>query len=53
MKLHADREEHRLSVSGLLRDDTTFASGKIAFFQYVTVGVFLFLIIHRFLDFFP
>ena len=44
MKLHADREEHRLSVSGLLRDDTTFASGKIAFFQYVTVGVFLFLI---------
>ena len=44
MKLHADREEHRQSVSGLLRDDTTFASGKIAFFQYVTVGVFLFLI---------
>jgi penicillin-binding protein 2 len=44
VKLHADREEHRLSVSGLLRDDTTFASGKIAFFQYVTVGVFLFLI---------
>jgi len=29
VKLHADREEHRLSVSGLLRDDTTFASGKI------------------------
>jgi penicillin-binding protein 2 len=44
VKLHADREEHRQSVSGLLRDDTTFASGKIAFFQYVTVGVFLFLI---------
>ena len=44
MKLHAGREEHRLSVSGLLRDDTKFASGKIAFFQYVTVGVFLFLI---------
>src|SRR6202163_4567831 len=42
--MHAAREEHRLSVSGLLRDDTTFASGKIAFFQYVTVGVFLFLI---------
>ena len=44
MKLHAGREEHRLSVSGLLRDDTKFASGKIAFFQYVTVAVFLFLI---------
>jgi penicillin-binding protein 2 len=44
VKLHADREEHRLSVSGLLRDDTTFASGKIACFQDVTVGVFLFLI---------
>ena len=44
MKLHVDRGEHRLSVSGLLRDDTTFASGKIAFFQYVTVGIFLFLI---------
>ena len=28
----------------VLHDDTTFASGKIAFFQYVSVGVFLFLI---------
>ncbi|HLK68467.1 MAG TPA: penicillin-binding protein 2 [Bryobacteraceae bacterium] len=27
-----------------LRDDTHFAAGKIAVFQYVTVGVFLFLI---------
>ena len=27
-----------------LRDDTKFATGKIAFFQYLTVGVFLFLI---------
>ena len=44
MKLHADREEHRLSAKGLLRDDTKFASGKIAFFQYAAVGVFLFLI---------
>jgi penicillin-binding protein 2 len=44
VKLHADREEHRLSANGLLRDDTKFASGKIAFFQYATVGVFLFLI---------
>ena len=28
----------------VLHDDTTFASGKIAFFQYLSVGVFLFLI---------
>jgi len=28
----------------LLRDDTKFASGKIAIFQYVTVAVFLYLI---------
>jgi penicillin-binding protein 2 len=27
-----------------LRDDTHFAAGKIAIFQYVTVGIFLFLI---------
>ncbi len=27
-----------------MRDDTKFASGKIAFFQYFMVGVFLFLI---------
>ncbi len=29
----------------LLRDDTRFASGKIAFFQYLTVAVFVFLVI--------
>jgi penicillin-binding protein 2 len=29
----------------VLRDDTNFASWKIAFFQYVMAGVFLFLII--------
>jgi penicillin-binding protein 2 len=28
----------------LLRDDPKFASGKIAFFQYLTVGLFVFLI---------
>ena len=28
----------------ILHDDTSFASGKIAFFQYVSVAVFLFLI---------
>jgi penicillin-binding protein 2 len=27
-----------------IRDDSRFAAGKIAFFQYLTVGVFLFLI---------
>jgi penicillin-binding protein 2 len=32
------------SSSRLLRDDTRFAMGRIAGFQYVTVGVFLFLI---------
>jgi len=28
----------------ILHDDTTYASGKIAFFQYISVAVFLFLI---------
>jgi penicillin-binding protein 2 len=28
----------------LLRDDTKFAAGKIAIFQYVAVGIFLFLV---------
>jgi penicillin-binding protein 2 len=36
--------EHDESTASLLRDDSKFASGKIAFFQYLTVGVFLFLI---------
>jgi len=36
--------EHDESAASLLRDDSKFASGKIAFFQYLTVGVFLFLI---------
>jgi penicillin-binding protein 2 len=44
VKLQSDREELRQSANGLLRDDTQFASGKIAFFQYAAVGVFLFLI---------
>lgn len=45
MTVHPDREEDRqLSLNRLLRDDTKFASGKIAFFQYLMVGVFLFLI---------
>ena len=44
MNLRPEPKEHRLSSNGLLRDDTNFASGKIAFFQYMMVAVFLFLI---------
>jgi len=36
-------ESHRPSKPPL-RDDTRFATGKIAFFQYASVGIFLFLI---------
>jgi penicillin-binding protein 2 len=38
-----DRPE-KVSSSRLFRDDTKFALGRIAVFQYVTVAVFLFLI---------
>ena len=38
---HRDED---LPASLLLRDDTKFASGKIAIFQYVAVGIFLFLV---------
>ena len=38
-----DRPEH-VSSSKLFRDDTKFALGRIAVFQYVAVAVFLFLI---------
>ncbi|MBM3810172.1 MAG: penicillin-binding protein 2 [Acidimicrobiia bacterium] len=31
-------------VKNFLRDDTKFASSKIAFFQYLTVAIFLFLV---------
>ncbi len=44
MKLWASREDEQLSANGLLRDDSKFAAGKIAFFQYVAVAVFLFLL---------
>ena len=45
MTIHPDRgEEPKLSSNRLLRDDTKFAAGKIAFFQYVMVGIFLFLV---------
>ena len=33
-----------LPASSLLRGDTKFAAGKIAIFQYVAVGIFLFLV---------
>ncbi len=36
--------KEELSTTPLLREDTKFAAGKIAAFQYVTVGVFLFLV---------
>jgi penicillin-binding protein 2 len=40
-----DRQHTRDSVpSRLFKDDTRFALGRIAVFQYLTVGVFLFLI---------
>lgn len=39
-----ERHQELLQVRRLLRDDTKFAAGKIAVFQYVAVGVFLFLL---------
>lgn len=36
--------EPRLTDKPPLRDDTRFAAGKVAVFQYTTVGIFLFLI---------
>ena len=39
-----DPLEPELLDPAILHDDTSFASGKIAFFQYVSVAVFLFLI---------
>src|SRR5258708_2086080 len=36
--------DQRESSSRLLRDDTRFAMSRIAAFQYVTVGVMLFLV---------
>ena len=36
--------EQQISEKPPLRDDTHFAASKIAVFQYVTVGIFLFLI---------
>lgn len=39
-----ERPQEETSASRLFRDDTRFALGRIAVFQYLTVGVFLFLI---------
>jgi penicillin-binding protein 2 len=39
-----DHDSDDNALKPLLRDDTKFASGKIAFFQYLTVAVFLVLI---------
>ena len=44
MKLHLGREDESASSNQLLRDDPKFAAPKIAFFQYITVAVFLFLV---------
>lgn len=37
-------QQHDISTNRLLRDDTKFASGKIAVFQYFTVAIFAFLL---------
>jgi penicillin-binding protein 2 len=44
VKLHIAREDDQSSANTLLRDDPKFAAQKIAFFQYTTIAVFLFLI---------
>jgi penicillin-binding protein 2 len=44
VKLHLGGEDEQASANQLLRDDTKFAAPKIAFFQYIAVAVFLFLI---------
>jgi penicillin-binding protein 2 len=45
VNLQTERQEDRLSSGRILRDDDAkFAAGKVAFFQYLMVAVFLFLI---------
>lgn len=41
---HDEEMRQHTEPPRLLRDDTKFASGKIAFFQYVAVAIFVFLI---------
>src|ERR1700689_1808868 len=43
--LQPDHGRPQEASNRLLRDDTRFALGRIAAFQYVTVAVFLFLIV--------
>jgi penicillin-binding protein 2 len=38
-----DQKERALANARLLKDDTGFAAGKIAFFQYLCVGILVFL----------
>ena len=42
--LSHDASQHETLDPAVLRDDTTFAAWRIAFFQYVVVGVFLFIL---------
>src|SRR5579863_1253288 len=42
--VESERQQSRDAAPGLFRDDTRFALGRIAVFQYLTVGVFLLLI---------
>jgi len=44
VKLSFGREDGQNAANQLLRDDAKFAAQKIAFFQYLTIAVFLFLI---------
>jgi penicillin-binding protein 2 len=44
VRFHLGRQDEQDSANQLLRDDPKFAAPKIAFFQYATVAVFLFLI---------
>jgi penicillin-binding protein 2 len=39
-----EQTRHTVETPRLLRDDTKFASGKIAAFQYLTVAIFVFLV---------
>ncbi len=42
--VESQRERDDISSERLLRDDTKVAAGKIAFFQYLVVAVFVFLV---------
>ncbi len=44
MTVQTEREEEELVAPQVLRDDAKFASGKIAFLQYLSIAVFLFLL---------